>query len=68
MVDIMISEINERSNQDNINVINAIDKLAKLKICFTSIHFLSKHFMCNHDEFVAVIKLLQKHKVITKQI
>jgi len=68
MLDIMVCGIDERFNQDTINVINAIDKLMKLKICITDIHLLSNHFKCNVDALVAEINLLQKHETITKQI
>lgn len=50
MLDNMISGIDERFNQDTINVINAIDKLMKLNICITDIHLLSNHFKCKEDE------------------
>ncbi|KAL4096724.1 hypothetical protein QTP88_021619 [Uroleucon formosanum] len=58
MLDIMVCGIDERFNQDTINLI----KLMKLKICI-DIHLLS-----NQDVLVAEINLLQKHETITKQI
>ncbi|KAF0708302.1 zinc finger MYM-type protein 1-like, partial [Aphis craccivora] len=68
MLDIMISGIDERFNQDAINLINAVDGLMKLKICITDINLLSNHFKCNKDELVAEINLLQKNETITRQI
>lgn len=68
MFDNMIGGIDERFNQDTINVINAIDKLMKLKTCVADIHLLSNHFKCKEDELIAEIIFLQKHVTIIKQI
>lgn len=65
MLDIMISGIDERFNQDTMNVIY---KLMKLNVCITDIHLLSNHFKCNENELVAEVNLLQKHETIAKQI
>ncbi|XP_050065981.1 uncharacterized protein LOC126555058 [Aphis gossypii] len=46
MLDIIMNGLDERFNQDTINIISSIDKLLNLDITNTDLNILSNHFKC----------------------
>lgn len=57
MLDIIMNCLDERFNQDTINIISSIDKLLNLDITNTDLNILSNHVKCNYDELVSEIRI-----------